>query len=96
MTAEPPTGRIRVSKQLQLSVLRDLLIVHKGCQQILTLRKMQEGVHDFDDIQRLAADLLLSRCPEIVRYDYPVEVVDVLDNLGSEPWSDKHIDQGDI
>ena len=93
LTAEPPIGRIRVSKQLQLSVLRDLLIVHKGCQQILTLRKMQEGVHDFDDIQRLAADLLLSRCPEIVRYDYPVEVVDVLDNLGSEPWSDKHIDQ---
>ena len=27
-------------------------------------RKMQENVHDFDDIQRLAADLLLARCPE--------------------------------
>ena len=90
--ANPPTGRVRVSKELQLSVLRDLLIVHRGCQQILTLRKMQEGVHDFDDIQRLAADLLLARCPEIVRYDYPVEVVDALDNLGGEPWSDSHID----
>lgn len=91
LTANAPAGRLRISKQLQLSVLRDLLIVHKGCQQILTLRKAQEGVHDFDDIQRLAADLLLAKCPDVVRYDYPVEVVDVLDDLGNEPWSDSHI-----
>ncbi len=93
LTPEPPLGRVRVSKELQLSVLRDLLIVHKGCQQILTLRKMQEGIHDFDDIQRLAADLLLAKCPEIVRYDYPVEVVDALDDLGNEPWTDYHIER---
>ncbi len=93
LTPEPPTGRVRVSKELQLSVLRDLLVVHKGCQQILTLRKMQESVHDFDDIQRLAADLLLARCPEIIRYDYPVDVVDALDDLGSEPWTDYHIER---
>ena len=93
LPSEPPTGRVRVSKELQLSVLRDLLIVHKGCQQILTLRKMQESIHDFDDIQRLAADLLLARCPEIVRYDYPVDVVDTLDDLGNEPWTDYHIDR---
>jgi ATP-dependent exoDNAse (exonuclease V) beta subunit len=93
LTPEPPTGRIRVSKELQLSVLRDLLIVHKGCQQILTLRKMQENVHDFDDIQLLAADLLLARCPEMVRYDYPVDVVDALDDLGNEPWTDYHIER---
>ena len=73
------------------SVLRDLLVVHKGCQQILTLRKSQEGVHDFDDIQRLAADLLLAKCPEIVRFEYPTDVVDILDSLGSEPWSDEHL-----
>ena len=54
---------------------------------------MQESVHDFDDIQRLAADLLLARCPEIIRYDYPVDVVDALDDLGSEPWTDYHIER---
>ena len=58
---------------------------------ILTLRKSQEGVHDFDDIQRLAADLLLAKCPEIVRFEYPTDVVDILDSLGSEPWSDEHL-----
>ena len=91
LTVEPPNGRTRITKQLQLSVLKDLLVVHKGCQQILTLRKSQEGVHDFDDIQRLAADLLLAKCPDIIRYDYPIEVVDTLDNLGSEPWTDSHL-----
>ena len=90
-TTNPPIGRIRISKELQLEVLKDLLVVHKGCQEILTLRKMQEGVHDFDDIQRLTADLLLARCPDIVRYDYPPEVVDILDDLGDEPWRDEHI-----
>ena len=91
LTVEAPTGRTRISSELQLSVLRDLLVVHKGCQQILTLRKSQEGVHDFDDIQRLAADLLLAKCPEIVRFEYPTDVVDILDSLGSEPWSDEHL-----
>jgi superfamily I DNA/RNA helicase len=91
LSASPPIGRLRISKELQLQVLKDLLKVHRGCQEILTLRKMQEGVHDFDDIQRLAADLLLARCPDIIRYEYPTEMVDLLDDLGDEPWRDGHI-----
>ena len=86
-----PTGELRISSELQSSVLADLLTVHRGCKAIMALRKAQEGVHDFDDMQILAGDLLLSRCPEICRFEYPVAVVDALDSLGDEPWTDHHI-----
>jgi superfamily I DNA/RNA helicase len=86
-----PTGRLRISHDLQTNVLNDLLLVHRGCQDILTLRKAHESVHDYDDIQKLVADLLLARCPDIVRHVYPSAVVNALDNLGDEPWSDQHI-----
>ena len=66
---------MRVSSELQSSVLADLLTVHKGCKAIMTLRKAQEGVHDYDDIQVLVGDLLLSRCPEILRWIIPSAVV---------------------
>ena len=86
-----PSGNLRISSELQTSVLNDLLLVHRGCQDILALMKAQEGVHDYDDIQRLAADLLLARCPDIVRHTYPHEVVQALDHIGEEPWFDQHI-----
>ena len=86
-----PLGNLRISSELQTSVLNDLLLVHRGCQDILALMKAQEGVHDYDDIQRLAADLLLARCPDIVRHTYPHEVVQALDRIGDEPWLDQHI-----
>ena len=86
-----PSGNLRISSELQTSVLSDLLLVHRGCQEILTLMKAQEGVHDYDDIQRLAADLTLARCPDIVRHMYPHDVVQALDGFGDEPWSDQHI-----
>lgn len=86
-----PSGNLRISSELQTSVLSDLLFVHRGCQDILTLMKAQEGVHDYDDIQRLAADLTLARCPDIVRHIYPHEVVQALDSFDDEPWSDSHI-----
>ena len=86
-----PSGKLSISRELQSMILSDLLVVHSGCQDILRLKKSNEGVHDFDDIQRLAADLLLARCPDIVRYDYPRSVVEALDNLGEEPWLDLHI-----
>ena len=86
-----PEGELRVSSELQSSVLADLLTVHKGCKAIMTLRKAQEGVHDYDDIQVLVGDLLLSRCPETCRMDYPSAVVEALDSLGDEPWTDHHI-----
>ena len=88
-----PEGELRVSSELQSSVLADLLTVHKGCKAIMTLRKAQEGVHDYDDIQVLVGDLLLSRCPETCRMDYPSAVVEALDSLGDEPWTDHHISQ---
>ena len=86
-----PQGRLRISHELQTNVLNDLLVVHKGCQDILSLRKAHEGVHDYDDVQRLVADLLLARCPDMVRHTYPPSVVQALDRLGDEPWSDQHI-----
>ncbi|MCS5533911.1 MAG: UvrD-helicase domain-containing protein [Candidatus Poseidoniaceae archaeon] len=86
-----PAGILRISSELQSSVLADLLTVHRGCKAIMTLRKAQEGVHDFDDMQILAGDLLLSRCPESCRFDYPVAVVEALDSLADEPWTDHHI-----
>ena len=90
-----PEGKLRISSKLQSSVLADLLAVHKGCEAIMTLRKAQEGVHDYDDIQVLVGDLLLSRCPEICRFneDYPAAVVEALDSLGDEPWTDHHIER---
>ena len=86
-----PTGKLSISKELQSTILSDLLIVHSGCQDIMKLKKSNEGVHDFDDIQRLAADLLLARCPDYVRDDYPPSVVATLDSLDEEPWLDLHI-----
>ncbi len=86
-----PLGKLSISEDLQVEVLSDLLVVHSGCQDIMKLKKINEGVHDFDDIQRLAADLLLARCPDSVRYDYPYEVVEALDSLDDEPWLDLHI-----
>ena len=98
LTPLPPTigptpveGGTYVSGDLQMEILSDLITVHKGCHQILARRKSLEGMHDFDDIQRFAADLLLARCPDTCRHLYPPEVIDILDGLGDEPWSDDHI-----
>lgn len=98
LTPLPPTigptpveGGTYVSGDLQMEILSDLITVHRGCHQILARRKSLEGMHDFDDIQRFAADLLLARCPDTCRHLYPPEVIDILDGLGDEPWSDDHI-----
>ena len=84
-------GPMRIGSALQSRILMDLLRVHRACKDILAQLKAQEGVHDFDDIQNMAADLLLARCPDMVRFEYPPEVVDALDSLGDEPWTDHHI-----
>ena len=91
LTDVAPSGKLRITEEQQTNVLADLLLVHYGCQEILTLKKVNEGVHDFDDVQRLAADLLLARCPDSVRFEYPEKVVEVLDSLDDEPWLDLHI-----
>ena len=88
---EPPQMKMRVSRDLQVEVLNDLYIVHSGCQDLLRYLKSQEEAHDFDDVQLMVGDLLLVRCPAIVRHWYPPEAVQALDDLGDEPWSDEHI-----
>ena len=63
--------KMRVSRDLQVEVLNDLYIVHSGCQDLLRHLKSQEEAHDFDDVQLMVGDLLLVRCPAIVRHWYP-------------------------
>ncbi|MED5290624.1 MAG: UvrD-helicase domain-containing protein [Candidatus Thermoplasmatota archaeon] len=91
LDSEPPNGMQRVSNELQVEVLNDLYTVHSGCQDLLRHLKAQEEAHDFDDVQVMVGDLLLVRCPAIVRHWYPPEAVQALDDLGDEPWSDEHI-----
>ena len=88
---DPPLANLRVSRELQVEVLNDLYTVHSGCHDLLRHLKSQEEAHDFDDVQAMVGDLLLARCPAIVRHWYPPEVVQALDDLGDEPWSDEHI-----
>ena len=91
VSQEPPEGDQRVTGELQVEVLNDLYTVHLGCQDLLRHLKSQEEAHDFDDVQTMVGDLLLSRCPAIVRHWYPPEAVQALDDLGNEPWSDNHL-----
>ena len=91
LSQEPPQTNTRVSRELQVQVLNDLYTVHLGCQDLLRHLKSQEEAHDFDDVQTMVGDLLLARCPAIVRHWYPPEAVQALDDLGDEPWSDEHI-----
>ncbi len=91
LSQEPPQTNTRVSRELQVEVLNDLYTVHSGCQDLLRHLKSQEEAHDFDDVQTMVGDLLLARCPVIVRHWYPPEAVQALDDLGDEPWSDEHI-----
>ena len=71
--------------------LQDILICHRSLLDILHELKVRMGVHEFDDVASLAGDLLLARCPRIMRADYPIEVVRALDSLPEEPWRDEHI-----
>ena len=91
LSSEPPQANLRVSRELQVEVLNDLYLVHSGCQDLLRHLKSQEEAHDFDDVQVMVGDLLLARCPAIVRHWYPAEAVQALDDLGDEPWSDDNI-----
>ena len=40
----------------------------------------ERGLIDFEDVQRMAADLLLARCPEAYRGVWPEDVVRALDH----------------
>ena len=71
--------------------MQDILVCHRSLLDILHELKIRQGVHEFDDVASLAGDLLLARCPRIMRADYPEEVVRALDSLPEEPWKDEHI-----
>ena len=91
LPSEPGDRGTYVTADLQVQVLSDLQVIHTACHQILARRKSLDNMHDFDDMQRFAADLLLARCPDICRHRYPPAVIDALDGLGDEPWTDAHI-----
>ena len=71
--------------------LDDLRIVLRGLKGIVKMLKEREEVHEFDDITRLAGDLLLAKCPDICRTFYPRRIIDALDSIPDEAWRDDHI-----
>ena len=71
--------------------LDDLRLILRGFQGILAKLKARDEVHDFDDIQRLAGDLLLANCPEACREFYHPSIQSALDKPSDEPWRDENI-----
>ncbi|MBK00707.1 MAG: hypothetical protein CMB48_07170 [Euryarchaeota archaeon] len=88
----PPENKLIASIPLQISLLDDLFNVQHGIQAILHKIKITRGMHDYSDIQRLAEDLLLARCPDVCRFLYPKKVIQALDSLSENPWEDLHIE----
>ena len=86
-----PADSLTFGIEEEASHLQDMLLCHRSLLDILHELKVREGVHEFDDVSSLAADLLLARCPRIMRAHYPIEVVRALDALPDDSWSDEHI-----
>ena len=79
------------SLEAEVRNLEDLYLVHHGFKGILQKLKERDEVHDFDDIQRLAGDLLLANCPSTCRSFYPNSLQNALDSISDSPWTDDHI-----
>lgn len=100
---QPVEGVLTTGSTFSAQVMADLFTVHDANRQASDLIKAEQGLIDFEDVQRMASDLLLARCPESVRADWSVrapQVVAALDTLpseqdddGSGPWSDEHIER---
>ena len=89
---ENPKKNHHFSLEAEIQNLRDLHLLHLGFQGVMKNLKQREEVHDFDDIQRLAGDLLLANCPEVCRSFYHPSVQSALDSINAEsPWRDYHI-----
>ena len=82
MPHSPPDSQLAIGIQEEVSHFQDMLICHRSLLDLLHELKVRKSVHEFDDISSLAANLLLARCPRIMRPEYPIEVVQLLDNLG--------------
>ena len=87
----PPQTQLSIGIDEEVNHFQDMLICHRSLLDLLHELKVRQSVHEFDDIASLAADLLLARCPRIMRSEYPIEVVNVLDHLSEESWRDDHI-----
>ena len=89
---ENPKKNHHFSLEAEIQNLRDLYLLHLGFQGVMKNLKQREEVHDFDDIQRLAGDLLLANCPEVCRTFYHPSVQGALDSINADsPWRDGHI-----
>ena len=86
-----PEESPRMSSSMQVRMMEDLFAVLRAVSMIRVQLKRQSGVHDHSDMQRMAEDLLLARCPDICRVWYPRAMVSALDDLPDEPWLDTHI-----
>ena len=97
----PPEGNLCTGASFASELMEDLFVVHEANGRALDIVKAERGLIDFEDVQRMAADLLLARCPEAVRNgQWPEEVVHALDHpaVASDdsvegPWSDGHIER---
>ena len=88
---ENPKKNYHFPIESEIQNLRDLNLLHQGFQGVLQNLKHRNEVHDFDDIQRMAGDLLLTNCPEVCRAFYHPTVQQALDSLETSPWRDDHI-----
>ena len=89
---ENPNKHHHFSLEAEIQNLRDLHLLHLGFQGVIKNLKQRDEVHDFDDIQRLAGDLLLANCPEVCRTFYHPSVQQALDSIDqNSPWRDDHI-----
>ena len=91
---EYPNKNHHFSLEAEIQNIRDLQLLHLGFQGVIRNLKQRDEVHDFDDIQRLAGDLLLANCPDVCRTFYHPKVQQALDSIDSDnPWRDDHIDR---
>ena len=89
---ENPKKNRHFSLDAEIQNLRDLHLLHLGFQGVMKNLKQRDEVHDFDDIQRLAGDLLLANCPEVCRTFYHPSIQGELDSISPDsPWRDEHI-----
>ena len=89
---EKPNRNHHFSLEAEIQNLRDLHLLHLGFQGVMKNLKQRDEAHDFDDVQRLAGDLLLANCPEVCRNFYHPSVQQALDSIDqNSPWRDNHI-----
>ncbi len=96
----PPEGSLCTGASFAAGLMEDVFVVHEANGRALNIIKAERGLIDFEDVQRMAADLLLARCPEAYRGVWPEDVVRALDHPAvvspdgeQGPWSDAHVER---